>query len=171
MPFISTKLSKAYQLLKICKTCDAVSLKHNWYLVLWVLMWYMKYFKQKMASFCLLLFVLQCVPNKDVKTKHRNTWEASYPCGREASNPAVSYVRLSQFTERGRQTKLQSYVDVNESPCNSWLCCAVPSWRIVCRLPLVNLLRPSVSAVHKLDILENTTWSVKDVLCIRWLGW
>lgn len=46
-------------------------------------------------------------------------------------------------------------------------CCAVPRWHIVCSLPLVNFLRPNVTAMHKLDILENTTWSVKEVLCTR----
>lgn len=35
--------------------------------------------------------------------------------------------------------------------------CALPHRGIVCSLPLVNLQRPSVSAAHELDILENTS--------------
>lgn len=120
-----------------------------------------------------MFFVLQCFPDKDAYTsKHRNKGEKprTHVGGRGTSNPVVvvSYVRLSQLTERRWQTKLQSYVDANESHCIAWLsplCCALLRY-CVCAdcLPLVNLWRSSLSAIYKLDVLANTTSTNQDEL-------
>lgn len=117
---------------------------------------------------CFTMFPRQTCINKQTQKQVKSfvsMWR------RGTSNPAVfSNVRLSQVTEQSWQTKPQSFVDANKSHHIRWLsllCCAL--LRFVCSLPLVNLLRSSVSAMHKLDFLGNITWSMKDALSMSWM--
>lgn len=130
----------------------------------------MKYFKQRMALLCLLISVLQFLPDKHAETsKHRNRWASPSMWRRGTSNPAVfSRVRLSRAAERRRQTKPQSHADANESHQTAPAAVPVPRWVIVRSLPLVNLPRSSLSAMHKLFLkMQADLRSVYDVLGMK----
>lgn len=59
----------------------------------------------------------------------------------------------------GKQSRGRMSMQVKVIALHGSHCCAVPCWGIVCSLPLMSLLRSSVGAMHKLDVLENATWS------------
>ena len=124
-----------------------------------------------MAFQRLLSFVFQCFQTKVYKWANTRRWEASYGQQRETSNPAAfSYVGLSQFTDRGWQTKAQPDVDANESHCMglSALC------RVWVRYCVLSASCESPRDPSKSNMWarrsRNTSWSVEDVFRIRRIG-